>query len=102
MRGLVSARRGVLAATTLTVIAAIVIAALPAIAAPTWTVATDSTNPPTSELTAVDCVSATQCFAVGYRQVNDDYRLAIERGSGSSWSKTTSPEPSGKRPSGTP
>lgn len=102
MNGFLSGGSGVRMAAVISAIAVVAMSALPAAAAPTWSVAQDTTTPPTTELTAVDCITAARCYAVGYRQIDDDYKSAIEQGNGTLWSKMASPDPAGERPNNSP
>ena len=86
-------------------ISSVVIAAafaLPADAAPAWSVRVDVSAPPSTELTAAACNTSTHCFAVGYRQTDASYTPTIEQGKGSSWSLMKSPVPAGARPNDFP
>src|SRR5689334_4486595 len=86
------------AAAVISAIALVVTIAAPAGAAPAWTVVTDGSSPPATELTGVACVSATRCFAVGYRDNADDYKAVIELGVGKTWTRMSRPDPANRLP----
>ena len=72
--------------------------ALPADAAPAWSVRNDVSAPPSTELTAAACNTSNHCFAVGYRQTDTAYTPTIEQGNGATWSLMKSPDPTGATP----
>ena len=90
------------AAAVISAIALVVVSALPAGAAPAWTVVADAGAPAATELTDIACVSSTRCFAVGYRQNGDEDRALIEMGVGKSWKRMSRPVPAGQRPANFP
>src|SRR6476620_4568395 len=79
-------------------ITAVVAPALPASAAPTWSVVASPSpvGPPSGILKSVACPSTDRCFAVGYYGPDGtNTKTLIERWNGTSWSVMASPNPAG-------
>jgi hypothetical protein len=86
------------AAAILGALALATISAFPAAGAtPTWTVVKDGAKPAAAELTGIDCATPTHCFAVGYRQTDDDYTAVIEQGNAKTWTKMAFKNPASTR-----
>ncbi|MDQ1511731.1 MAG: hypothetical protein QOG50_3575 [Actinomycetota bacterium] len=93
MRRSLGSRTAIAFAAFVVATSVIVVAATPAGAAPSWSIAPSPSAPDGTGLTAVSCPTTADCFAVGGYQTGSAVQSWIGRWNGSAWSRMISPSP---------